>query len=413
MDPLTRSRIDENAEELVVQSLALSDPFDLEDFEVRRQGIIIALTACSPRHVAPYVKRSGGDYLAGLWLTLIPLHSLLIRLYFEAQYSLLQRSAILTGLSMGSRECAGLILATEPRRAKVDFPSKFLPPALHAKYASNSDPGFTRANQAIIDTTTAVTNEALRRGRDATSGQHEISRHRQLRVQGSSARGKITDLQQVSRTTLQAGLAAGVPPPKVGFKDIAAEYFILPMINRFWTYLQEEITREQQTQKRYTVGGTGMILSALSVAQFLSTLTIMVHAALNSPLYLSVICPEALELAISVGSKLSVAPTFAPMGGPPDTKHFEADVVGTALELALVSLDGAKELDGGRALATEKSLTLMAAGEWASEILQKETRGEATTTNVGGTKEGRVQKAAAGVLVLVSGIVEKMQALMT
>jgi len=342
------------------------------------------------------------------------MHSLLIRLYFEAQYSLVQRSAILTGLSMGSRECAGLTLAIEPQRAKVDFPSKFLPPALHAKYASNSDSGFARANQAIMAATTAVTNEALRRGRDSTSGQHpEVVRHRQLRVQGSSARGKITDVQQGSRNTLQAGLASGAPPPKVAFKDIAAEYFILPMINRFWTYLQEEITREQQTQKRYTVGGTGMILSALSVAQFLSTLTIMVHAALNSPLYLSVICPEALELAISVGSKLSVAPTFAPTGGPPDVKQFEADVVGTALELALVSLDGAKELDGGRALAIEKSLTLMAAGEWASEILQKETRGEATTTNIGGTREGRVQKAAAGVLVLVSGIVEKMQAMMT
>jgi telomere length regulation protein len=199
---------------------------------------------------------------------------------------------------------------------------------------------------------------------------------------------------------------------KVAFKDVAAEYFLLPMMNRFWTYLQEEVTREQQTRGKYTVGGTGMILSPLSVSQFLSTLTIMVHAARHSVLYLSVICPESLELAISVGSKLSVAPNFTPSKGPSDAKDFESDVVATALELALASIDGAQELDGGRAIATEQSVTLMAAGEWASEILQRETRGEATTTNTGGSREGRVQKAAAGLLVLVSGIVEKMQTLM-
>jgi len=52
-DCLSCSLTDENAEELVHQALALSDPYDLEDFENRRQGIVIALTACSPRIVAP------------------------------------------------------------------------------------------------------------------------------------------------------------------------------------------------------------------------------------------------------------------------------------------------------------------------------------------------------------------------
>lgn len=45
--------VDENAEELVTQTLVLNDPFDLENFEERRQGILIALTACSPKLVAP------------------------------------------------------------------------------------------------------------------------------------------------------------------------------------------------------------------------------------------------------------------------------------------------------------------------------------------------------------------------
>jgi telomere length regulation protein len=314
---------------------------------------------------------------------------------------------------MGARECAGLPLAVEPQRAKVDFPSKFLPPALHAKYASASDPGFSQANKAISAATDSVTTEALRRGRDSTADKHpEVVRHRQLRVAGANARSKITDVATAVKPVAPTSTIVTTQQPKIAFKDIAAEYFILPMMNRFWTYLQEEVTREQQTRGKYTVGGTGMILSPLSVSQFLSTLTIMVHAARHSTLYLSVICPESLELAISVGSKLSVAPNFTPSQGPSDAKDFESDVVATALELALVSIDGAQELDGGRAIATEQSLTLMAAGEWASEILHRETRGEATTTNTGGSREGRVQKAAAGLLVLVSGIVEKMQTLM-
>lgn len=32
---------------------ALSDPFDIEEFEERRQSMLVALTACVPRRVAP------------------------------------------------------------------------------------------------------------------------------------------------------------------------------------------------------------------------------------------------------------------------------------------------------------------------------------------------------------------------
>jgi telomere length regulation protein len=338
--------------------------------------------------------------------------STLIRLYFEGHYSLVQKSAILTGLSMGARECAQLAPAIESKQAKVDFPSKYLPQPLHARYASPADRQLLEANKMIETTTGLIANEALRRGRGSAEDRvPEYARQKQLRVKGAFTRGKVVDMDDGTFEVDQATIK--VPPPKIAFKDIAAEYFILPMINRFLTYLQEETMREAQTHGRYTVGGTGMILSSLSVSQFLSTLAIMVHAARHSALYLSVICPEALELAVSVGSKLSIAPTFSPSSKINKDKDFEADVVGTALELALVSVDAAKELDGGRSLALDKSAVLMASAEWASDILQRENQGESTTSNTRGIKEGRVKKAAAGLLVLVTGIVEKMQGLLT
>jgi len=36
-----------------MMTVALNDPFNLEDFDEKRQGILNALVACAPRTVAP------------------------------------------------------------------------------------------------------------------------------------------------------------------------------------------------------------------------------------------------------------------------------------------------------------------------------------------------------------------------
>ena len=39
--------------QLATLTVALNDPFNLDDFDESRQGILNALVACSPKNVAP------------------------------------------------------------------------------------------------------------------------------------------------------------------------------------------------------------------------------------------------------------------------------------------------------------------------------------------------------------------------
>lgn len=52
------SGTDENAVYIALALAGLNDNFELDDFDNRKQGILNALVACSPRQTAPCVARS-------------------------------------------------------------------------------------------------------------------------------------------------------------------------------------------------------------------------------------------------------------------------------------------------------------------------------------------------------------------
>lgn len=326
-------------------------------------------------------------------------NSFLCQEYFEAHYSLVQRTAILTAIAMGARECAQLpTITTEPARAKVDFPSKYLPPKLHAKYGSPND--YNMATGGVLRSAMdAVAQEAFNSGADKTRPTGVV-RKRQLQARSANRTNRITAMDDHLDNAAQ---------PKFAYTDIAAEYFILPFINRFWTYFEEEMSRERR--QKYMSGGTGMILSSLALSQYLSTLAVLAHAAQHSPAFLSIICPEAIELALMIGTKLPGSTDFTPASSANEQEaEFANDVVCAALDLVLVSVNGAKQLDGGRTLASDKPQLLFTAAEWAGNILRAEKQGQATTIGMGGSKEGRITKAAAGVLFTVTSVMQAMQA---
>ena len=181
------------------------------------------------------------------------------------------------------------------------------------------------------------------------------------------------------------------------FKDIAAEYFILPLINRFWIHFQDESSKTSRlpsTNQSYSSVGTGMILSPLSLSKLISTLSILLHAARHSPLFLAVLAPEALEVAVTLGSR------------PPVEEAEEATVLGASLELALVVLDASRDLDGGRTLMVEKGGLMMGAAEWGEMVFMRTEKGE-RVLGEGGEAEGRVRRASAGLCVLIGEIREK------
>ncbi|WVF72963.1 hypothetical protein IAT40_007781 [Kwoniella sp. CBS 6097] len=402
----------ENAVAVALMALGLNDPFHLEAFEEKRQGLMNALVSCAPKQVAPFLCEQ----------------------YFNTQFSLKQKSVILTALAMGARELAGLTVPQAQSTRRIDFPSKVLPVSLHRKYISETDVPPSR--RAVTDTDRSSTTGQLEQATDgirnlllsksAKKGDDipEIARERQLRVGRSGKKTMVAELGTLVAHQMDQAQTSlknkPVPVPVMAFKDIAAEYFIMPLINRFWLHFQDSSIRESRaisSGTRYRGAGAGMILSPMALEKYLMTLAVLLHAARHSPVFLSVLCPEVLELAITIGSRQPNRSRSITDGDldEDDTAQntAEAQVIGSALELSLIALDGSFELDAGRTLAMEKPALLLGVGEWATAVFQAETDGVHASTgggiagSQGGRGEGRIRANAAGVVLKVGEIGEK------
>jgi telomere length regulation protein len=95
-------------------------------------------------------------------------------------------------------------------------------------------------------------------------------------------------------------------------------------------------------------------------------------------------------------------------GGAQEDKERDAPVSCAALELALAVLDAAIDLDTGRSLAVDAPQLVLAAGEWAGGVFEAENGGVGgKAAGGGGSREGRLRAAAAGVVVKVAEIGDK------
>ena len=214
----------------------------------------------------------------------------------------------------------------------------------------------------------------------------------------------------------------GRGPTEARFTDIAAEYFICPLINQFWIFFKDEQTREERLSRqsdplyRYRGSGTGLVLNPIVLAQFISTLAVLAHAARNAPQWLALVAPDSLELAITLGTRpISQADDDdedldpglrAEWGQATTSKDKEASVLAASLELALTVLDGCLDVDGGRSLGLEHTRLVLSAGEWAGNLLNWLDQG-LRVAGGGGTQEVRLKRGAAGVMLKVEEISER------
>ncbi|KAF8333991.1 telomere length regulation protein-domain-containing protein [Cantharellus anzutake] len=373
------TELEENAANLTLAFVGLQDNYDMSKFEEYREKGLTALVACCPRIAAPCI----------------------IEQFFHNQYSTTQRFAMLTALALGARELAGLTAA--PYIPSKLFPSKMLPSSLHERYMME---GSSRETTLAL-LADSISQMALQRGKeDAEQKVPQIIREKQLRLKSDASR-------LVRETGSHEQLGSG-------FKDVAAEFFIMPFVSRFWQYLRDEQARESRSYQgsgqryRYRGAGTGMILDALVLRQILNTLAVLLHAARHSIAFLSLLSPETLELAVSIGTR--PASLTSPLGsiasqdeadGDGDQGETHASVVAAALELTLVILDASKDLDGGRVLALERTSLLLAVREWAGDIFRLlETRGSVDLGSNSSTLN-RARRAAAGVTLGVQEVMEK------
>ncbi|KAK7466957.1 telomere binding protein [Stygiomarasmius scandens] len=373
------TELEENAVDIAYGLVALQDNYELDGFETKRQNALIALIACCPRKAAPC----------------------LIEEFFKNQYSTNQRYAILNALAVGARELASLpVQISSVLSGDVSFPSKRLPAPLHRKYITS--------NQILPQIMGEITQQALAHGQDAAIDKApELVRERRLRVRQT---GRISEFTP-NPTAFQSS------PKKTTFNEVAAEFFIGPLINRFWLFLRDERAHEERTahyegRNQYRGMGTGLILNPVVISHLLRTLAILMHASHSAPEWLAVLAPESLELAVTIGTRpLS-------LGENDDEERVqdedegeqgkEATVISSALELALVILDGCLELDDGRSLGLDHTALLMGTAEWAGAVFAQIEHG-IKMRGGGGSQETTLLRAVSGVLLKADDIRTKWQ----
>ncbi|KAG8931366.1 telomere binding protein [Tulasnella sp. 417] len=376
--------LDENAVNLSIAFLNLKDNYDIDGFVTKRQEILNALVACCPTRSAPC----------------------LVEQFFIGEHSADVRSAILTALVVGARELAGLEHLPGPQR----FASRMLPPVLHRKYvtASDMDPMTPSPSSSIHRIAGAITQQAIDRTRDANEVKvPQVIREKQLRVRQRPPTRGIVELDNQSRE----GSTSNQPSV---FKDIAAEYFVMPLINRLWVHIRDEQAREARSRyssSAYRGDGSGMILSPAILSQYLLTLAILLHAGRLSPAYLNVLAPEAVELAVTMGTRSASSVPWGAEAEADGKYGTKANVLASALELTLEALDGSWELDQGRTMGLDHARIVLAVREWAQRVFGAFEKGLLIDEG-GGDAEARTRRASAGVLLVVEEIVAKWTAAM-
>ena len=275
----------------------------------------------------------------------------IIEQYFQHQYSITQRFAMLASLALGSRELAGQPypgsdrLSLEP---SATFPSKMLPPLAHARLV-----GTTEQNRALLSVSakslaslaeTVATDALLGARSQAEDNIPEARREKLLTIKPFSS-------AKLNRTP--KGAVANSTPSKAGFADLAQEFFIMPLINRFWLYLRDISSMRQGGSNPYHGAGESTLLEPLVLARFLATLSILTDVARHSPHFLAILAPEILELTISLRGSTS-----------------DESVIAAQLELALVVLDASVAVDGGRTLSRSFRELVFRVKDWADDSWQ-------------------------------------------
>ena len=347
----------ENAVNLVYGFLALHDNFNSPGFDEKRQGVMNALIACAPRNASPFVSLFFLSKDPPPPPSLTFSHSALIEEFFKNQYSVDQRHVALTALAVGARELA---------------------------------------------------HEAIGRGKETMEDRSpQIIREKRLKITKSPAIVEVASSAS-SRALASLQSSSALSKRRTTFTEVAAEFFIGPLINRFWLFLRDEQMREERTtqrsgRSRYHGAGTGLILNPLVMSQFLRTLAILVKAAQNAPEWLAILGPDSLELAVTIGTKpissmeIEDFPSHSSGG---DGEEKDAAVLVAALELALIVLDSCIALDGGKSLGLDHTNLIFGVGEWAGAVFSNLEKGMRVVGG-GGLHEMRLQRAAAGLLLKV------------
>jgi telomere length regulation protein len=322
--------VSDHALELASILVGLGDTFDMEDFLELRLQALIAVLVSSPAQMAPWFARQ----------------------VFDGDYSLSQRTTVLSVLGLGARELAGYKDEDEelnPKLAATSFPSKQLPERLHKMYTAERN-----APVALI----ASKLERSMIQPMALDAADKMSGPNVLKVRTFSSRMEV---EKKRKKVIPNALA-----------KIVAEGFFFPLTGRWWQNLQ-------------AYGAENVHFQPFLLSTYLKTLSLILHAAGSGTISLPQMTAEFWELILSVRTNALA-----------DVSVLEAVLFAT---LTLLDMNEDK-----RRLAEEHSKQLIETQEWVELVFDRVG---------GGDEEGeRIRMLAASVLMKTREVVDKYQRLL-
>ncbi|KAF2436340.1 hypothetical protein EJ08DRAFT_691514 [Tothia fuscella] len=319
--------VSDHSEELASILMGMNDQFEMDDFHELRQEALIAVLVAQPTRIAPYLARS----------------------CFEGDYSLQQRTTMLTALGLGAREIAGY--KDEDRLEAPSFPTKQLPEHLHKVYSETKGPSVAKVSSRL---------EASMVGPLALNAADQLSGPNALKVRTFSSRMSV---EKARKKPIPNALA-----------KIVAENFFFPLTGRWWSQMQ-------------AYGNKSVAFSSHLLPTYLRTLAILLNASGPSTLSLPQMTSELWDLLLSLRSNA--------------LNENDIGVLESLLFTFLALLDMNEDK---QRLATEHGKELVETQEWAKMVLER--MGE------GGEEAERVRMLAAVVVVRCHEVVEKWQRLM-
>ncbi|RDL34736.1 Telomere length regulation protein [Venustampulla echinocandica] len=340
------TEVSSHAEELATLLVGLQDKYDIEDFqEMRLQGMIAVLIALPLK--------------MGQWYS---------KTFFDGDYSISQRSSVLTTLGLGARELAGFgkedaaLTASKslPAATQPSFPSKTLDSKMHAIYSSSKHKAINRS--AVNSLSAQLTNTMIT-------------------PLAASLADKATGPQILKTRTFSSRMAvetARKKPITNSLAKVVADGFFFPLTGRFFVHLK---AYGSSSHKNIT-------FDPFLLALFLKTLALLMHASGPNTLSLTQMTSEFWDLLLSLRAQ-----TTGEVG------VLEA-VLFAMLTLLEVNEDkrGLVEAHGRQLLETQ---------EWVEGVFGRVSGGG------GAEEENKVRVLAAGVLVRIRECVEKYQALLS
>lgn len=325
------TEVTDHMEELATLLVGLNDNFELEGFDVQRQQAVIALLLAKPAVMAPWFARA----------------------CFTGDYSLSQRTAMLTTLALGARELAGFKdEATEALLPPApSFPSSQLAPHLHDLYTQSINPTLARL---------------------ASSTSKQL-----LAPMAASAADALTGPAVLKTRTFSSRLSAAArrpaPAPNV-LAQIVADAFFFPLTSR-WSLAA-----------RASSSSSSIYTSPLLLPQFLHTLALILQAAGPHAPALPQMTAELWDLLLGVRA----------------AAQDDRRVLGAHLFALLVLLETNEDKER---VATEHGTRLVETQAWVQSVFE----GLAGAVGRAGVEDDRVRVLAAGVAVRCQEVVEKYQ----